>query len=322
MNPRTLVLVVAIAASAAMAWYFASAPAPGDAVVLRSPPAATPAATPTTAEPATATPRAPLPPAGAPFASAQGALNERALAGDGAAAWRWYRDDADCRRWQEWSAAPEGFARKLIDGVAAADRYPPFFAMPPEEFEAFRNPANTAEVAAANAQNLMERLESLCTGAALANDDTRYRIALAAAQSGPKAAAWQFVDAPPADLATNDARQRDWSANAVKIVEGRLGKGDVEAAFALGVGYAKDAYDEGSRGAPQRNAFYGALENDPRKAYELLTLYLSTQPEPRRQERTQALLAELGATLTDAERADAQKAAEAARIKLLTPRED
>jgi len=173
MDKRTVVLVAALAASAASVWYFASAPAPvaGRAAAPAAPAAAPPPATP----PAPTAPKAALPPPDAPLASIDAVLRERAFAGDGAAAWRWYRDQADCRRWHDWSAAPDGFARRLIDAAATAGSQPPFFAMPPEELEAFRNPANTAEVAAANAQNLMERLEKLCDGAPAASDDDVYR---------------------------------------------------------------------------------------------------------------------------------------------------
>ncbi|HJU41116.1 MAG TPA: hypothetical protein VJ724_16215, partial [Tahibacter sp.] len=133
---------------------------------------------------------------------------------------------------------------------------------------------------------------------------------------------WRFVDEPPADLATNDARRRDWSANAVKIVEAQFADGDAEAAFALGLAYAKDKYDEGWRGAPKRDAFDAALADQPAKAYEYLSLYLSTQPDPRRMERTQTLLAELDATTTPAERDDARRAAQAARERYFGGREN
>lgn len=322
MQARTVVLVAAIAVSAAGVWYFAPprAPAPGeltDAVVLRAPPSADAGA-----KPAVDDKQFPMPEANASFASADAALRARATGGDGAAAWRWYREQRDCRRWHEWSAAPEGFAKKLIDGVAAADRDPPFFAMPPDEFEAFRNPANTAEVAAANAQNLMERLEALCANSVTASDEETYRIALAAAQSNSKQAKWNFIDAPPVDLSTNETLRRDWAARATALAEQQLDKGDAEAAFALGVAYAKDTYDEGYRGAIKRDAFNTAITNDPMKAYTLLTLYLATQPDPRRQERTQQLLADLGTVLSASDRSEAQAAAEALRIKQLQARED
>lgn len=318
MQTRAVLLLAALAACVAGIWYFAQSrgPSPERAAPAAKVPPATPPAAP---EPAAA--RAPLPPADASLASTDTALRERATGGDGAAAWRWYREQTDCRRWRDWSAAPEGFARKLINGVAAAGNHAPFFAMPPEELEAFRNPANSAEVAAANAQNLMERLETLCAGSQDATAEEIYRIALVAALSGPRQAKWNFIDTPPADLTANDARRLDWSARALGIAEMQLDKGDTEAAFALGVAYAKDDYDEGYRGAVTRNAFNTSLANDPRKAYELLTLYLTTQPDPRRQERTQQLLAELGSMLTAPERADAQSAAAALRLAHFSGRE-
>jgi hypothetical protein len=319
MQTRAVVLLAVVAAAAAGAWYVTQqrAPAPERAApppaVAATPPHAT--QTPTVA-------RAPLPPADAPHASTDTALRERASGGDGAAPWRWYREQADCRRWREWSAAPEGFARKLIDAAAAAGNQPPFFAMPPDELEAFRNPANSAEIAAANAQNLMERLETLCAGSQDATDDEVYRIALAAALSGPTQAKWQFIDTPPADLAANDARRRDWSARALGIAQAQLAEGDAEAAFALGVAYAKDDYDERRRGAVTRNAFNASLANDPKRAYELLWLYLSTQPDPARLERTQQLLAELRDALTDDERGAAQAAADKLRLEYFSGRDN
>ena len=318
---HTMILAVAgVAVAAGLYFTQGRAPSPSPAPVPAAPaPVATQAPEATPKLDASAPP---MPDAGVPFATAESALRTRALAGDGAAAWRWYREQADCRRWREWSAAPEGFARKLIDASGVATRDAPFYAMPPEEFAAFRNPSASTEVAAANAQNLMERLESLCQGLAAAPDDDIYRIAARAAESGPKAAKWNFIDNPPVDLSANEERRRDWARRATALAQKQLEAGDSEAAFALGVAYAKNTYDEGYAGAIRRDAFNGALEKDPVQAYELLSLYLRTQPAPARQERTQQLLAELTSLVSTPDREAATERAEKLRAQYFTGRDN
>jgi hypothetical protein len=307
---RTTVVLMAVAGGIAVGYVW-----PGSASERQAPPAAPRIE----ADPASearvnaSTPARALstPPAATPQPGGnaeQTVLQQRALAGDGSAALQWLDLDRTCSHVMR--AGPIDFAEYFDEESPPPDR-PPFTQMTADEHAQLRD--NTIDAARRQtlARAIGARLHASCDGYRASSDAERYAIAQIAAQHGPPEGLRRFITEPPfyPDLVMNQggdaeqlARIRDWSQRVPAMLRERAGRGDADAALALGVAYAMNAGDA-PPGLEAYALLNGALDNDAVQSYRWLSRYLQFAPDGAHATFARAALTRLVARLDAPQRA-------------------
>lgn len=238
----------------------------------------------------------------------QTVLQQRALAGDGSAALQWLDLDRTCSHVMR--AGPIDFAEYFDEESPPPDR-PPFTQMTADEHAQLRD--NTIDAARRQtlARAIGARLHASCDGYRASSDAERYAIAQIAAQHGPPEGLRRFITEPPfyPDLVMNQggdaeqlARIRDWSQRVPAMLRERAGRGDADAALALGVAYAMNAGDA-PPGLEAYALLNGALNNDAVQSYRWLSRYLQFAPDGAHATFARAALTRLVARLDAPQRA-------------------
>lgn len=254
-----------------------------------------------------ALPPPPLPAAKPSWSPLLDSLRERAENGDAAAAAEWLQRDARC--FSMMPLTPEaggslptpGFLRATTRGrsrlasldtdVAAAAAI--------EDQEQRRSQLGAVQ----------QRLLDECRGYVPQPPQVRYALAEIAARLGSDKDFWRFIDDPPlAPGYSRDIEQAiDWARRAPGMVYERAAGGDANAAYALGLAYAIDSGRELDGNRRSRQLLAAAVSNDPLQAYRWLSVYLRSNPGDERAGVARAILNRVGAELSAAQRAEAER---------------
>lgn len=328
---RAFVLILLLAGGAGLAWYLLQrqpSPASPAAAVQETAPATAPAATSAPATKTTASPEPPLPGRATPsWSPQQDALRQRAQAGDGAAAAQWWSTERTCQAIQDFQLRRnDDPLQAYFDTAQAANLKqtgPLLPAITHEEHWLLLDERLEAAQRKTLAQEITQRVQQLCQGYAAGSAELRYALAEIAARRGPDAAFWDFVDSPPFDEAVQrdaaaanlPAQARDWQQRVPGLLLQRAERGNAQSALALGMAYLLDGTTAPPRAMRNRAFLNASVKDDPQQAYRWLSLYLQMHPGSQDTDQAQQWLAELGARMDDAQRAQAQRWVEQMRVR-------
>jgi hypothetical protein len=239
------------------------------------------------------------------------ALQQRALAGDGAAALEWLDYDEPCRRVSRYGPIA---LNEYFDDESPPPATPPRFAqMSAEEHARLSNRAIDTSQGEALARAVSDRLSASCDGYRLSDDAERYAMARIAAEIGPPEGLRRLASEPPflEDLMLNDggdaaqlARIRDWTQRVPAMLEAHAQRGDAEAALMLGLAYALDGEStDAPPGFEHYFHLYSALDEDAMRAYGWFARYLQLAPEGAHAAYARAALTQLTTRLDPQQRA-------------------
>lgn len=148
-------------------------------------------------------------------------------------------------------------------------------------------------------------------------------MAQIAAQHGPPEGLRRFVAEPPfigslmmsqGVNAEQLAQMRDWSHRAPAMLSERAGRGDADAALALGLAYALNAGDTPA-GLEAYSLLNGALDNDAAQSYRWLSRYLQFAPDGEHAVFVRTALAQLAARLDPSQRAALERELDTVIVK-------
>jgi hypothetical protein len=304
---RAVIVVIAMAAGIAVGFFWPQSATDPDTQTRAPLIEAPPERQASTAPPRSArtAPTTTAPPGGT---AEQIALQQRAMAGDGTAALRWLDLERTCSYVERYSAI---HLAAYFDDESEPPERPMFAQISAEEHAHLADRSIDAAQRQARASAIEARLHASCDGYRSSNDAERYAIAQIAAQHGPPEGLRRFVAEPPflGNLMTNqsvDAEQlahmRDWSHRAPAMLSERAGRGDADAALALGLAYALNANDAPA-GLDAYFLLNGALDNDATQSYRWLSRYLQFAPDGEHAAFARAALAQLAARLDPSQRA-------------------
>ncbi|WP_313918010.1 hypothetical protein [Tahibacter sp.] len=304
---RAIVIVIAVAAGIAVGFFWPKSAADPDRPALTPADNAPLAERTSKAPPRTArvAPPTMTPPGGN---AEQIALQQRAMAGDGAAALQWMDLNRACRYVERFSAI---VLVEYFDDESEPPERPRFAQISAEEHAYLADRSIDAAQRQTRARAIEARLHASCNGYRASNDAERYAIAQIAAQHGPPEGLRRFIAEPPffEDLSMNQggnaeqlAHMRDWSSRVPAMLSERAGRGDADAALALGLAYALDADDEPA-GLDAYFLLNGALDNDAAQSYRWLSRYLQLAPDGAHAAFARAALVQLAGRLDPSERA-------------------
>lgn len=237
------------------------------------------------------------------------ALQQRAMAGDGAAALQWLDLERTCGYVARFGGID---LSAYFDEEAPPPPEPPRFArISAEEHAHLADGSIDVAQRQARARVIEARLHAYCDGYRASNDAERYTIAQIAAYHGPPEGLRRFLIEPPfvEDLTMNQggnaeqlARMRDWSQRVPAMLRERAGRGDADAALALGVAYSLNGF-EAPPGLEVYALLNGALDNDAAQSYRWLSRYLQFAPSGEHAAFARAALAQLATRLDPSQRA-------------------
>lgn len=248
-----------------------------------------------------------LPPTKPGWSAELDELRRRAEQGDAAAASEWLQRDARC------------FAMMPLTPPDASATLPTPGFMRAAMRGRSRLPSLDADVSSAAAiedeaqrraalAGAQQRLLDECRGYVPEPPQVRYALGEIAARLGNDKDFWRFINDPPfAPGYSRDTEQAiDWARRAPAMVYERALRGDAEAALALGVSYAVDRPRELDGGGDLR-LLPAAIPNDPLQAYRWLSVFLRGNPGSDQAAMARALLNRVGADLSAAQRAEAER---------------
>ncbi len=308
---RAVIVVIAVAAGIAVGFFWPRTAADPDTPVV-----APPIDAPTKQQASTALPRkarvAPTTTAPPGGTAEQIAWQQRAMAGDGAAALRWLDLERTCSYVTRFGAIN---LSTYFDDESQPPERPMFAQISAEEHAHLADRSIDAAQRRARARTIEARLHASCDGYRASNDAERYAIAQIAAQHGPPEGLRRFITEPPflGDLmmrqsgnAEQLAQMRDWSHRAPAMLSERAGRGDADAALALGLAYALNAGDTPA-GLEAYWLLNGALDNDAAQSYRWLSRYLQFAPDGEHAAFARTALAQLAPRLDPSQRATLER---------------
>lgn len=304
---RAAVVVIAVAAGIAVGFFWPKSAADPEGLALTAANSATLSERTSKAPPRTArfVPPATSPPGGN---AEQIALQQRAVAGDGTAALRWLDLERTCGHVVRFGAIN---LSAYFDDESQLPEQPMFAQVSAEEHAYLADRSINAAQRQARARAIEARLHASCDGYRSSNDAERYVIAQIAAYHGPPEGLRRFLIEPPflEDLTMNQggnaeqlARMRDWSQRVPAMLRERAGRGDADAALALGVAYSLNGF-EAPPGLEVYALLNGALDNDAAQSYRWLSRYLQFAPAGEHAAFARASLTQLAARLDPSQRA-------------------